>query len=349
MTKKHFSITVCLLLLLVGFGLQSAWGQDAAPDVGQIAFVGRQGIKPEIFLINADGSGLVQLTDNNLLEQNPVWSPDGTQLAYVTFSQDMTSRQIMVMQADGSDQKPLVTDQAQGADFLSWSPDGKQIAFSTLVGPGNQDVFVADAATGTSRNLTPDDPAMDIAPQWSPDSTEILYQFQGKQNGAVIINPATGETRPVNLPPRAQCSAWSADGERLICSGQEGIFSLDAHDQQDKVAISSLVVSPEFSPDGKKILYIHSDIQTSPQTVITSAIGVMDTDGSNNHVLIEGIDGFVSPSWSPDSQQLAYALQSSSGFFDLYVIHADGIGGQKIAEQVIEDKPPAWRPSSAPS
>jgi len=154
MIKNGFALVVMLLSL--GLGGMPAYSQGSTPEalIGQIAFPVRVGMSVQIFVINTDGTCLLQLTNAPVTNYRPVWSPDGEQIAYVNISADNIQGQLMVMKADGSDSHPLVTDQAQGADTFAWSPDAKQVAFSTLVGAGNQDIFVAEVASGKSRNLT---------------------------------------------------------------------------------------------------------------------------------------------------------------------------------------------------
>lgn len=344
MIKNGFAVVVMLLSL--GFGMLPAYSQDSTPKapIGQIAFPARMGMSVQIFVINTDGTGLLQLTNAPVTNYRPVWSPDGEQIAYVNISADNIQGQLMVMKADGSDSRPLVTDQAQGADTFAWSPDAKQVAFSTLVGAGNQDVFVADVASGKSRNLTADDPALDVAPEWSPDGKTILYQFQGKQNGMVLVDGVSGEKQVLDLPGNVTCSGWTQDSQHLLCYNPHGIFVVDVDDPTQQTFISSTAASAAFSPDEQKIVYLTAKIQTESETKVTSAIGVMDADGTHEQTLITDIDGFASLSWSSDNQQIAYTTENSTGLFDLYLVKADGSDNHVLVNDVIEDKPPAWRP-----
>lgn len=119
---------------------------------------------------------------------------------------------------------------------------------------------------------------------------------------------------------------------------------VDADNPTQQTFISRTAAAAAFSPDEQKIVYLVTDIQTEPQTKITSTIGVMKADGTDEQALVTDIDGFPALNWSPDSQQIAYIIENPAGLFDLYLINSDGSDNHLLVEQIAEDKPPAWRP-----
>jgi TolB protein len=93
--------------------------------------------------MDADGKNPVRLTTDPVYEGNPIWSPDGSRIAYVQGRD--AQRDIMVMNADGSDPQPLTTN-ATSADYSpAWSPDSKQMAFVSNRS-GNADIYVVDTS-----------------------------------------------------------------------------------------------------------------------------------------------------------------------------------------------------------
>ena len=103
------------------------FGPVWSPNGKQIAFASDADGDPEIVLMNADGTGITQLTNNRgVADFGPAWSPDGKQIAF-TSDRDGNG-EIYVMNVDGTGVTRLTNNAA--FDFLPvWSPDGKQLAF----------------------------------------------------------------------------------------------------------------------------------------------------------------------------------------------------------------------------
>jgi Tol biopolymer transport system component len=106
-------------LRLIATRLRSALGLDWSPDGHRIAFAGSvyepsQGHPEALYVVNADGSGLTQLTNDEFGAERPAWSPDGRQIAFVRNSVSVPPRsyrklRIAVVNADGSDPRDLTS------------------------------------------------------------------------------------------------------------------------------------------------------------------------------------------------------------------------------------------------
>ena len=110
---------------ILGLVLMAAAGSAQAES--KIAFEARNslagGTYDQIFVVNADGSGLTNLSNNAFPEQGPSWSPDGSKIAFSSFRNGVHS--IYVMNADGSNQTKLVDVGSDGNDIdsIAWSPE----------------------------------------------------------------------------------------------------------------------------------------------------------------------------------------------------------------------------------
>jgi len=115
---------------LGGFSGVPSWSPDGKRIIFQVKKLEKNQKWVEgfwqIYVMNADGSGVKQLTRGNSNFQVPNWSPDGSKILY--FSDQTGNNEIFVMNSDGSNQRQLTDNKAD--DFLGcWSPDGKNISF----------------------------------------------------------------------------------------------------------------------------------------------------------------------------------------------------------------------------
>src|SRR5690606_30395331 len=105
--------------------------------------VGVDRFNPEIFIINPDGSNVTQLTNSLASDRYPVWSPDGTRIAFMSDRDG--NDEIYVMNADGSNVIRLTNNNAYDG-MPAWSPDGSQIAFvSDRHGTGTTAIYAMNA------------------------------------------------------------------------------------------------------------------------------------------------------------------------------------------------------------
>ena len=134
-----------------------------APDGSQIAFVSKRDNGKEggqfIYVINADGSNVRQLTFENWSDW-PDWSNDGSQITY-TSNDD-----IYVIKADGSGQSVNLTNSPEKDGRSSWSPDGTQIAWVSGY-DNNSDIFVMNADGSNLKKITDNGQQSDV--KWTVD------------------------------------------------------------------------------------------------------------------------------------------------------------------------------------
>ena len=145
-------------------------GSDRAPvwspDGTRIAFVSdRDGGFPELYLMNAGGTGVKRLTTNALIDANPSWSPDGTRVVFERCCENGTSDLFTVDVTTRAEVSVTASTSSQEFD-PSWSSDGTRIAYDAFeVGQGNIDIWVVNADGSSPLRLT-QQAGPDLSPDW---------------------------------------------------------------------------------------------------------------------------------------------------------------------------------------
>jgi Tol biopolymer transport system component len=179
-------------------------------------------------------------------------------------------------------------------------------------------------------------------PHWSPDGTLLAMQtpFNGgcpPCSSTTIINPDTGQQRVLSPPDpnlATFCSLWSPDASHFACDGendndpsQNGIYTIRSSDGGGLSRITNaggaIDIPIDYSPDGKQIVF--GRVGPNHNCTTTSALYVVNVDGTGLHQITPG--GFCDDdgSWSPDGTEIAFGHQGS-----LFVVHPDGTGLAKI-------------------
>ena len=131
-------------------GTKIVFTSDPAADYLGVPLPGNPFNYPtkEIFVINADGTGLTQLTLNSYEERGPAWSPDGSRIAFIgrVGTRGGNTFELCVMNADGTNQVQL-TDNALFEGTMTWSPDASKIIFQTPGGANPTLLYAIDADT----------------------------------------------------------------------------------------------------------------------------------------------------------------------------------------------------------
>jgi Tol biopolymer transport system component len=142
-----------------------------SPDGAQIAFSSTRGQKGnlDIFVMNADGSNVVRLTDHAAAEQGPVWAADGKSL-FFTGERDGRGEIYRVWLADRRVER--MTSGINRAIMPATSPDGRYLAYAAQTVMSFQ-IHLIDLTNGSSRQITSGGGA--CRPSFAPDSQEVAF------------------------------------------------------------------------------------------------------------------------------------------------------------------------------
>jgi TolB protein len=138
--------------------------ENLSPDGQARAFVQNDGRGvPQVYVYSQYYGGTWQVTFNTGMSYDPVWSPAGDRLAYV--STEGGNDDVYVVDTDGKNQQRLTFNQWEWDKHPSWSPDGTQIVFWSNQDSGRKQLWIVNA-DGTNRRLLLNSPYDDWDPVW---------------------------------------------------------------------------------------------------------------------------------------------------------------------------------------
>jgi len=293
---------------------------------GAIAFSTGGSDQPEIYTMQADGAELVNLTNHPAIDSYPVWSPDGTQIAFLSDRRGEGVMDVFVMKADGSQPRLVYALTAQspnpeageagekpGIFWLSWSPDGQYIlaearlADVSLGSMAEKCLVIARVAGDGGMCVTNLDFS---APQWSPDGKYISYSKHLNKIDRTIVSLDVAALFTEDI--RQERAIYSQDGWQISSQAQwspDGQY-LAVNVVNDITRKGSLWVGAVSGSGGEMI----ADLGSPYDIWFSGGLGSAD---SQRVMAMDGAD--VIPAWSPDGAWIAFASQSV-----LRVIRPDG-------------------------
>lgn len=322
----------------------------ARPSEGpaQFAFSAKLDRPSDIFIGNIDGTVDAQLTDDPGDDSCPVYSPDGSRIAFC--SDRGGTGALYTMNADGSGQT-LLTDKLPGCACspdrqIRWSPDGKWITLAGLIPQQNArpkaDLYIV-RSDGSKTTLLTESPRDLNHMIWRPDSKSLLFFEFGENPDIFQIDISSKKIAPLmDQPIPVVPSGFSPEGDQLLvwdgAGGKIGLIDFSAGGKMIPLAGSGGYDSyPAWSGDGQKILYMC-------RTGDSHDICLMNADGSGQVNLTTG-SGVANywPSISPDGQKIIY-LTNSQDQWSTMIMNADGSGKTAVTAVFGVAASISWQP-----
>ena len=254
--------------------------EPPVPD--RIVFTSNRDGDSEIYTMDAGGSNIRQITNNNTQDSSPSWSLDGTRIVF-TSNRD-GDWEIYTMDADGSNIRQITNHNARDHN-PSWSPDGTQIVF-TSNRDGDSEIYTMDAGGSNIRQITNNN-ARDSSPSWSPDGTQIAFNSNRDGNGEIYtINADGSNIRQITNRSAGENwgASWSPDGTHIAFTsrhnsgGGSGIYTVNAGGSNIRQITNHGAGDwgPHWSPDGTLIAFTSNHNSGGG-----AEIYIIDADGSN--------------------------------------------------------------------
>ena len=310
----------------------------------------------------ADGAGLVNLTTSPAQEGLYTWSPDGSRLAFISYSNQSTF--LGVTDADGLQVTMLTNVPNETIASLAWSPDGTRLVFAA--GPAiccpellTNVIYVVNA-DGTNRMSVGGTDTYNVEPAWSPDGTHISFlRLTLRPNGPALGDVYVANSDGSNVIKIARADGqsdvdveWSLDGARLaftryFTDDTSDVFTVRA-DGSDLIRLTNNpdrhAASPHWSPDGTKLLF-------GSYGPGGAAAETINSDGSGRMTLYTLPPGAFfygdGERWSPDGTKLlfGYCTFETQGQ-SFCVVNRDGTGLHCIGNDVEYNSAAEWSPDS---
>ncbi|MEK6221396.1 MAG: hypothetical protein N2D54_04035, partial [Chloroflexota bacterium] len=245
----------------------------------------------------------------------PTWSPDGTQLAYISPCKENSNiyfdAEIYLMNADGSGSIKLAA--GPGSFDPAWSPDGASLLYVKAVGTFSTQIFRIDLADNSVYLLT-DNQKLNLNPDWSPDGSRFIFTSTRVGGQALWIQVNDPEVEPLLL---------TRSGERLN-------------------------TFPDWSPDGVYFIFTHIHVVGGVPQLITvsyAMLGIPATDYIETRYSV----GMIVPEDEVDISQdgfwIVFESWPEGDNHDIFIYNSQASILIQITLDPSFDFDPAWRPS----
>ncbi|MEI8121675.1 MAG: hypothetical protein WCI20_06460 [bacterium] len=262
---------------------------------GRIVMVGNRTGNKELYICDADGGNLRQLTHDRSISLAPRWSPDGSRIVYTSFLKGGFAD---IYSIDARTGARSVVARYPGINMAGGiSPNGGEMLM-VLSKDGNPEVYSKSFGSGALTRLTRSPRAGEASPTWSPDGSQIAYvsDLAGAGSPQIYTMDRGGTSRRLTSRGRENVDPdWGANNSIAFCSrrgGLYGIFTINPASLEERQVSPSdgNYEDPSWASDGRHLVCSRRDGGGS-------RIYLLDTMGDPPVCLTLNDGGWYSPSW----------------------------------------------------
>ncbi|CAN5330575.1 Tol-Pal system beta propeller repeat protein TolB [soil metagenome] len=266
----------------------------------RIAYVSVEGERQDrtykLIVADADGENAATIAESSASILSPAWSPDGRQLAYVSFEGDASS---IFLQTLRTGERQQISAHAGVNGAPAFSPDGRHLAMTLSDADGNLDIWIMDLASGELRRVTDSD-AIDTEPAWTADGDTIVFTSD-RSGGPQVYRVRARGGRPERLTFEGNYNARprvspTKENELAVVHNDRGNYRIalvnTARNTLQILTEGRLDESPSFAPNGNTIIYA---TQNGRQGVLAT----VSVDGLVQQRIVSEDGEVREPAWSP--------------------------------------------------
>jgi serine/threonine protein kinase len=358
-------------ILLQSLPLDSEPASETAPafspDGGSIVYASDSGspgihhiVTRTVTRIASGGAGSSQpntLTSAPQDDTNPVWSPDGSRIAFLRRTGTGALEAIVIPAGGGPEHviASLPGFRPASRTYLTWAPDGEALVTAhQMKGSFALRLYRVPVSGGAEQPVTegPDE-AQDVSPAFSPDGRWLAYLRW--ENGAtyelwlVPQQPGGKAKLLVSSPVPITTFAWKPDSRTIVygggamsngelrqitVDGRRGVAPFGLEGASDQIAIA---------PNGARLAYVLQNLDANIWRLPLDRIRQGNSPAPEK--LFASVREEMDPAFSPDGKSIAF-VSNRSGYWNLWAGSADGTGLRELAAQSLLPFHPAWSPDS---
>lgn len=275
--------------------IRAATGQKGFLSA-RLALIGNRTGAKEVYLCDADGQGVRQLTEDRSVSLAPRWSPDGNALLYTTFVRRFPD--VYRIDLRTGTRSPVAAYPGLNTS-AAYSPDGRYVAL-ILSRDGNPELYIKHLADGRLTRLTTTRQAAEASPCWSPDGSQIVYvsDISGRPQLYTIDRNGGAPRRLTGRGSQNVDPDWGPNGWIAYAGLMGGRFHIyiinPLTGEMRQVSPGDAdYEDPSWAPDGRHLAAVRTQ-------GYASRVYLLDTGGDSPLALTTLSGDWTAPAWSPE-------------------------------------------------